>query len=140
MLMNIRRYIKTEKGFTLIELVVVIAILGILAAIAIPRFAASSNSARGAKMQADLRTIDSAIQICLANGTAVVNGAVTAAVNPGVAGNLAAVPTPAAGTYAAITTGTVAAGINYVIAVVGGTQRATVVTNAVGSPFVAETL
>ena len=50
----------SRRGFTLIELVVVIAILGILAGIAIPRFMDSQASAKGAKIVADLRTIDSA--------------------------------------------------------------------------------
>ena len=52
--------LKSNKGFTLIELVVVIAILGILAGIAIPRFMDATATARGAKIVADLRTIDSA--------------------------------------------------------------------------------
>jgi prepilin-type N-terminal cleavage/methylation domain-containing protein len=52
-----------KKGFTLIELVVVIAILGILAGIAIPRFMDATASARGAKMLADMRTVDSALQM-----------------------------------------------------------------------------
>ena len=42
------------------ELVVVIAILGILAGIAIPRFMSATETARGAKTVADLRTLESA--------------------------------------------------------------------------------
>lgn len=54
------KFFKNKKGFTLVELVVVIAILGILAGIAIPRFMDATASARGAKMVADMRTIESA--------------------------------------------------------------------------------
>ena len=58
-----KNFIKNRKGFTLVELVVVIAILGILAGLAIPRFMDATASARGARIVADMRTIDSAIMM-----------------------------------------------------------------------------
>ena len=57
------KFFKNKKGFTLVELVVVIAILGILAGIAIPRFMDATASARGAKIIADMRTIESSVSM-----------------------------------------------------------------------------
>lgn len=56
------RHMNDEKAFTLIELMVVILIIAILVAIAVPVFNIARNAAYRRTCQANLRTLDGAVQ------------------------------------------------------------------------------
>ncbi|WP_313089153.1 type II secretion system protein [Pseudomonas sp.] len=72
---------KQQSGFTMIELIMVIVILGILAAFALPRFADFTGDARLAAMQGAAGAVKSASAIvhaaALADPTAAAAGSIT---------------------------------------------------------------
>jgi general secretion pathway protein G len=54
---------KKRSGFTLVEILIVVVILGILAAIVIPQFSDASEQAKDATLVSDLQTVRSQIQL-----------------------------------------------------------------------------
>ena len=58
---NVRR--SSRKGFTLIEILIVVIILGILAAIVIPQFSSASTQARQSALQTTVQTLRSQIAL-----------------------------------------------------------------------------
>ncbi|MDD5259297.1 MAG: type II secretion system protein [bacterium] len=59
--------LRNRKGFTLVELLIVIVILGILAAIVIARFAGATKESKESNLKGNLRTIRSSLEMYKAN-------------------------------------------------------------------------
>ena len=74
---------KGEKGFTLIELMIVVAIIGILAAIAIPNFLRFQLKSKTSEAKVNLAAIRTAEESYLAEFGTYVNAAATPAASPG---------------------------------------------------------
>src|SRR2546427_11475177 len=73
------RSLQRRDGFTLIELLIVVVIIGILAAIAIPKFATSKGQAYLSLMKGDLRNLATAQEAYAGDNGTYYGGAVPAA-------------------------------------------------------------
>jgi len=96
---------RAKSGFTLVEILIVVVILGILAAIVIPQFTEASTEAKESRLVSDLQTMRSQIELFKIQhnddlpgaGTATFVQAMTQYTD--VAGALALVQAPGAGVY-----------------------------------------
>ena len=52
---------KSQRGFTLLEMLIVISIVGVLAVVAVPRFTNAIALANTARIQSDLQVLNAAI-------------------------------------------------------------------------------
>lgn len=62
---------KMQKGFTLIELMIVVAIIGILAAVAIPSYSNYTNKAKFSEVVLSTSGMKTAIEVCAQEGSCV---------------------------------------------------------------------
>ncbi len=79
--------LRNRKGFTLIELLIVVVIIGILAAIAIPKFAATKDKAKLASVKTDLRNIMTAQEAYFSDASSGYTSALTTTLFGPSAGN-----------------------------------------------------
>ena len=73
----IERFSKKEKGFTLVEILIVVIILAILAGVVIPQFSSSSDEAKLAVLRSDLKSMRGAVELYYHQHNSVYPGGVT---------------------------------------------------------------
>ena len=117
-----------RKGFTLIELLIVVVIIGILAAIAIPKFAATKDKAKLASVKTDLRNMMTSEEAYFSDFAVYGDfAALQSKTNASLSsGNTIAIGTNASGYTATVTNSSITTGFNQCQVQVGAGAASTV--------------
>jgi prepilin-type N-terminal cleavage/methylation domain-containing protein len=109
-----------RKGFTLIELLIVVVIIGILAAIAIPKFAQTKDRAKVAAVRSEVRNLMTAAEGYFSDAQSYPTSLALVGITSPTPSGVALTFTPAGAGYTAVGTAAVSGGVATCTVITGG--------------------